>query len=140
MRSCFDFIKLVFYTCRLECLFGYIRPFASSHSPLLRHIARYAPQQPDKYTSKIHLNSAVYKIKTASEYPQSALTCRYAAKSRGRFLDFPYIPYHAMKRPVLLCNMARFSLRNSTFSKAERPVLQLSVYQTIGRGNHRGCL
>ena len=34
LRSCFDFIRLVFYTCRLECLFGYIRPFASSHSPL----------------------------------------------------------------------------------------------------------
>ena len=34
LRSCFDFIKLVFYTCRLECLFGHIRPFASSHSPL----------------------------------------------------------------------------------------------------------
>ena len=38
LRSCFDFIKAVFYPCRLECLSGHIRQVASSHSPLRQFI------------------------------------------------------------------------------------------------------
>ena len=40
LRSCFDFIKAVFYPCRLECLSGHIRQVASSHSPLCSSATR----------------------------------------------------------------------------------------------------
>ena len=48
---------------------------------LPRHIARYVPQQTDKYASKIQLNSAVGKIKTASKVRNDSilLPCRLAA-------------------------------------------------------------
>ena len=66
-RFGFNFIKAVFYPRRLECLFGHIRPFASSHSPhVLLSEAKNAPQQADNYASKIHPNPTVDKIKTAS--------------------------------------------------------------------------
>ena len=67
-RFGFNFIKAVFYPRRLECLFGHIRPFASSHSPhVLLSEAKNAPQQADNYASKIHPNPTVDKIKTASK-------------------------------------------------------------------------
>ena len=131
--------NMSFYPCRLECI---LVIFAC----LLRHIARYAPQQTDKYASKIQPNPAVDKIKTASYFLAILpfmnirtwpILANMQLKNGLCRLDFPYVPFRIPKRPVSHCDMACFGLQNGTFRKAKRPVLQLVEYQTFGQGDPR---
>ncbi|MBM6661987.1 hypothetical protein [Marseilla massiliensis] len=55
-------------------------------------------------------------------------------KSGVRYADFQQGRHRMTKRPVLLCNMARFAGQNVPIGKPERPVLQRAEYETIKQG------
>lgn len=60
-------------------------------------------------------------------------------KSGVRYADFQQGRHHMTKRPVLLCNMARFAGQNVPIEKPERPVLQRAEYKTIKRAKPCRC-
>ena len=65
------------------------------------------------------------------ETPHSVHTCKYATKKRFCHLDFQYVPYHAMKRPVSRCDMTCFSHPNALFWNIKRHVLQRAECQVF---------
>ena len=72
------------------------------------------------------VKDSFYKIKTSSkndEYRPSRHTlANMQLKNSRSFLDFLYVPFRIIKRPVLHCSTTCFGLQNGLWRKARRPV------------------
>ena len=100
--------------------------------PLCLDVDRYAFDKGDCQSARRQDEITLdYNDRLGFKFSLSCVLTNMQLKNSRNRLDFPYVPSHILKRHVLHCNTACFGLRNSTFRKAKRHVLQPTECQTI---------